>query len=274
MRGRLYLIATPIGNLEDITLRAIRILAEVDVIACEDTRHSRKLLTHHGIKGKLVSCHEHNESIRAEEFAKLWAAGKSVALISDAGSPGISDPSYRLVRKATEIGVDVIPIPGPTAFVAAVTSSGLPSDAILFKGFLPSKKTERRKVLEGLRTTEATIVFYEAPHRLIGSLKDCLETLGDREAVVARELTKIHESFHRGPITRLIEIFTQQPPKGEIVLIIDRGQKEAGITYASIKEAVEAFEEAGLDSKSALKKVAKEFGISKSEAYRRLLSEK
>ena len=276
MPGTLFLVATPIGNLNDITLRALDTLRNVDLIACEDTRHTGKLLKHFEISKKLVSCHEHNEVARAEEFAQLLADGMSIAFVSDAGTPGISDPGFRLVQKAIEIGVPVVSIPGPAAFVTAAVVSGLPTDAIFFAGFLPSKQTERRKRLIDLADTQATLVFYEAPHRLVRSLKDCFEILGDRQAVVARELTKLHEEVARGTIGGLATKFSTANIKGEIVLLIDRNREpqRSAAGFASITKRVNELINAGDDRKTALKKTAKEFGLSKAEAYRRLEAEK
>ncbi len=224
MHGTLYLVATPIGNLQDITLRALEVLKTVDIIACEDTRHTGKLLKHFDIYGKLVSYHEHNEEKRAEEFVKLLQIGKSIAVVSDAGTPGIADPSFRIVQKAHEIGAKVTPIPGAVAFVNAVIASGLPTDSIFFGGFLPSKKGERRKRLEEVGEIPATLVFYETPHRIARSLNDCFEILGNRKASVVRELTKLHEEFVGGNLEELSTKFAEQKTKGEIVLVIDRVQ--------------------------------------------------
>lgn len=272
MPATLYIVATPIGNLQDISFRAIETLKTVDVIACEDTRHTLKLLTHFGITNKLISYHEHNEAKRTDELGKLLESGKSVAVVSDAGTPGICDPSFKLVQKAHEIGVPVVSVPGAVAFVNAVIASGLPTDSIFFGGFLPSRKTERRRRLEEVKDFPSTIAFYESPHRLVKSLTDCFEILGDREAAIARELTKIHEEIIRGTLSRLAEKFLDTSPKGEIVLVIGRvqagGQMQTAATNASLADRVAAIEATGKDRKTALKKAAKEFGLSKSEAYR------
>ena len=198
MSGTLYVVATPIGNLEDITFRAVRILGEVDRIACEDTRQTRKLLDRYSIATPLVSYHEHNEQSRSDELLRDLLAGKSIALVSDAGTPLIADPGYRLVRKARQQGVRVTPVPGPSALLVALSASGLATDAFLFGGFVPPKKSQRRKLLEELKTSQATLVFYEAPHRILETLDDVAEVLGDRPIVLARELTKIHEEFLEG----------------------------------------------------------------------------
>ena len=268
MLGKLYLVATPIGNLNDMSSRAVEILRSVSLIACEDTRHSRKLLTHFEISNKLVSYHEHNEAERAEDLIKLLTNGKSVAVVSDAGTPGISDPSFRIVERAVESGVEVVPIPGASAFVSAVAASGLPTDSIFFGGFLPSKKGERRKRLLEVADIPATIIFYESPRRIAAALVDAVDVLGDRAAVVAREITKLHEEFSRGTLSALHAKFSTATVKGEIVLLIDRVRDERPKDSGSLSllERLRQLQDEGLDRKAALKKVAREFGISKSEA--------
>lgn len=272
MPGTLYLVATPIGNLQDVTFRAVEILRSVDLIACEDTRHTIKLLNHFRISNRLISYHEHNEQERAEEFADRLVLGESIAIVSDAGTPGICDPAFRIVRRAIEIGAAVVPIPGAVAFVAAVVGSGLATDSIFFGGFLPSKKNERLKRLAEIANIPATLVLYETPHRLGKALMDCLEALGDRQAAVARELTKLHEEFVRGRLSELASRFGEMPTKGEIVLVIDRVQaqktKQEASNPKSLSKRLKELEKEGLDLKTALKKAAKEFGLSKSEAYR------
>jgi 16S rRNA (cytidine1402-2'-O)-methyltransferase len=272
--GTLFLVATPIGNLQDMTERAIETLKTVDLIACEDTRHTRKLLNHCGIKSKLVSYHAHNEAERAAELGSMLSNGVSVAIVSDAGTPGISDPGHAIVRKAIEIGADVIPVPGPVAFVAAVIASGLRTDSFLFGGFLPSKKGERRKRLADVSSVGATLVFHEAPHRLRSALADCLEILGDRKAAVGREITKLHEEFIRGKLSELVDRFSYANPRGELVLVIDRARKSdisgRGESTVSLEARVKELESEGMEQKAALKKAAKEFGLSRSEAYRKL----
>jgi 16S rRNA (cytidine1402-2'-O)-methyltransferase len=276
MPATLYLVATPIGNLADITLRAIETLRNVDVIACEDTRHTRKLLGHLGITGRLVSYHEHNETARAAELAAMLAEGKSVAVVSDAGTPGINDPGYRIVRAAIQIGARVESVPGPAAFVAAVVASGLATDAVYFGGFLPARKGERRSRLAEASAIPATLVFYETPHRVASALADCLDVLGDRQAVIARELTKLYEEFIRGSLSELAARVKATPVKGEIVLLIDRGTDINARAYdrATLADRVAELEAAGMDRKAALKQAAKEFGMSRSEAYRRLQNSK
>ena len=274
MNGTLYLVATPIGNLQDITFRALETLKTVDLIACEDTRHSQKLLNYYSIKNKLVSYHEHNEKERAAEFTELLLQGKSIAVISDAGTPAICDPSFRIVEKANEIGVKVVSIPGAVAFVNGLIISGLPTDSVFFGGFLPSKKSERIKRLEEVGKIPATLVFYETPHRLSKSLADCLEVLGNRRAAVARELTKLHEETIRGNLHELNKIFAEKQTKGEIVLVIAREELSDFKLRISDDKTLSAriveLENEGFDRKIALKKAAKEFGLSKSEAYRQI----
>jgi 16S rRNA (cytidine1402-2'-O)-methyltransferase len=271
MPGTLYLVATPIGNLRDITFRAVEVLKGVDVIACEDTRHTRKLLNALEIDNKLVSYHDHNESERAAELAEMLAAGKSVAVVSDAGTPGINDPGFRLVQAAREAGAAVVPIPGAVAFVNAAVASGLPTDSLFFGGFLPAKTGERRRRLEELREIPATLIFYEAPHRLIASLRDCRDVLGDRNASVARELTKLHEEIATAPLSVLIERFQTDTVRGEIVLTIDRVSEAAAATNTSDPSVVSRYRElidAGADRKAAMKMVAKEFGMARDKVYR------
>ena len=273
MIGTLYLVATPIGNLQDVSQRALDTLRSVNLIACEDTRHTLKLLNHYRIANSLISYHEHNEQERAEELTDRLIRGDSIAIVSDAGTPGICDPGFRIVQRAIEIGAAVVPIPGAAAFVNAAAASGLGTDSIFFGGFLPSKKGDRRKRLEEIASTPATLVLYESPHRLAKSLADCHDVLGDRRAVVARELTKLHEEFARGSLSELAARFATQPVKGEIVLVIERGEENGQQTSGSVKDLaslVIEFEAQGLDHKTALKRAAKTLGMSKSDAYRML----
>jgi 16S rRNA (cytidine1402-2'-O)-methyltransferase len=273
----LYLVSTPIGNLEDITLRALRVLKEVDLIACEDTRHTRRLLAHFGISKPTISYHEHNELKRAAELAERLERGESIALVTDAGTPGISDPAYRIVLAAIERGVTVTPVPGATAIIAGLVASGLPTDAFLFAGFLPHKKHARRSLLEKLKPERATLVFYEAPHRIRESLSDVREILGDRRAAVARELTKLHEQFIRGAVSEIIAHFEANEARGEMTLVI-AGSREDNLTAVesiSISEQVERLaREQGLSRGDAIKRAARLRGLSKREAYQLLLDEK
>jgi 16S rRNA (cytidine1402-2'-O)-methyltransferase len=278
MAGTLYLVATPIGNLADITHRALEVLREVDLIACEDTRHTHKLLRHYGIDTKTISYHEHNEQQRAEELIGLLKQGSDVAVVSDAGTPAISDPGFRLVRTAIENDVRIVPLPGPSALVAALVATGLPTDEFFFAGFLPARTGARRARLNELRAVPGTLIFYEAPHRLASSLRDAYEVLGEREAVVARELTKLHEEIRRGRLSELAEHYSTNEPRGEIVLLIDRTVLDQATAEdfknVSIATLVEQFEAAGLDHRAALKKAARELQLSRAEAYRRLLAER
>ncbi len=270
----LYLVGTPIGNLEDITLRAIRVLKQADLIACEDTRQTQKLLNHYGIETRAVSYHEHNEASRAEELVEKLAQGARIAVVSDAGMPGISDPGFRLVSLAIERGVPVFPVPGPAAFLAAMVASGLPTDSFCFRGFLPAKGGARRRELEKIGDSSNTAVFYEAPHRIRETLADVAEVLGpDRPVVVARELTKIHEEFLRGTAGEVAQVLNARGDvKGEITLLIGKAAEGASAPRGiSVRERVEEImREEKVDEKAALKKVAKERGISKSQAYREL----
>jgi len=268
----LYLVATPIGNLEDVTLRALRMLKQCDLIACEDTRQTQKLLNHFGIEKPTISYHEHNEASRAAELIEKLAQGTRIAVVSDAGMPGISDPGFRVVSLAIEKGIPVVPIPGPAAFVAALVASGLQVESFAFNGFLPPKSGARRRMLERINESLQTEIFYEAPHRIRETLADIVATLGShRSIVVARELTKIHEEFLRGTAAQVLaSIEARGELKGEIVLLI--GPATEGGTPAaatSVPDRVaQLMREEKLDEKAALKKVAKERGISKSEAYR------
>ena len=277
MTGTLYLVATPIGNLEDITERALRVLKEVDLIACEDTRHTRVLLQQYGIKTKMLSYHEHNERERAAELSALLETGASVAVVADAGTPGISDPGFRLVNDALKRGVRVVPVPGPTAFVAALIASGLPTDEFFFGGFLPARATQRRARLTKARALNSTLVFYEAPHRIAQTLADAREILGEREAAVARELTKLHEEIARGRLSELAKRFdSEEAARGEMVLVIDRNviglEADESDSEIDIVARVAALESEGLDHRAALKRAARELGLNRSEAYRRLVA--
>jgi len=274
--GCLYLVATPIGNLEDITLRAIRILKEVDLIACEDTRQTQKLLQHYGIRKELASYHAHNELTRAPELVIELEQGAKAALVSDAGTPVISDPGHHLVTLFLRHHIPVVPIPGPSAFVAALAASGLPSEELLFVGFLPPRTGARRKTLDALKAESRTLVLYEAPHRIVETLADAVDILGARPAVIAREVTKIHEEFLRGHLNELLESARKRAPRGEITLLIGPGAAEPQPVdpAISLRQRVEQIEtEAGIDRKAALKQAARERGLAKREAYKQLLLE-
>ena len=270
MPGSLYLVATPIGNLEDITLRALRVLREADLIACEDTRQTAKLLRHFEIIEKpTVSYHEHNEAARTRELLARLESGANVALVSDAGTPLVSDPGYRLVTAAIEAGIAVIPIPGASAALGALGASGLPTDAFRFCGFLPPKASHRRKALEEVRAETCTLVFYEAPHRILETLSDVAAVLGDRPVVIARELTKLHEEFLRGTAEEVRAQLAARPSvKGEITLLIGKGLPAAAST--PVDQAVREFEQQGMSRMEAIKQVARERGLSKREVYKQV----
>src|SRR2546427_8502282 len=272
----LYLVATPIGNLEDITLRALRILKEVDQIACEDTRHTQKLLSHYNIRKPLVSYHEHNELTRAPELVVAMEQGAQIALVSDAGVPLVSDPGYRLVTLCLRHRIRVVPIPGPSALLAALSASGLPNEEFLFAGFLPARSGERRRALERLRIEDRTIIFYEAPHRIEETLADARELLGDRAACLAREVTKLHEEFLRGKLSEIAASLEQRPARGEITLLIgapDSGEarSHADSTQSLAARVEELMHQAKLDRKDALKLAAKERGLTRRAAYSQIV---
>jgi len=271
-RGTLYVVATPIGNLEDITYRAVRVLKEADLIACEDTRHTAKLLQHYGIDKSTVSYHEHNEVTRAEELVAKLEQGVNVAQVSDAGMPGISDPGYRVIKLAIERGVQVVPIPGPSALVAALAAGGLPTDSFQFLGFLPAKSGQRRTMLEALRQAQQTTVVYEAPHRIAATMQDLVEILGAEQPVVlARELTKLHEEFIRGTAAEVLRRVQEHELKGEITLLIGRGEAQRAPQKKDVVQRLEEImREKQVDENAALKILAREQGVSKSEAYREL----
>jgi 16S rRNA (cytidine1402-2'-O)-methyltransferase len=274
--GTLYLVATPIGHLADITHRALQVLNDVDLIACEDTRHTHKLLNHYGITTKTISYHEHNEQQRATELIDRLKQGTNIAVVSDAGTPSISDPGFRLVRAAIENDIPIVPIPGPSALITALIAAGLPTDEFFFAGFLPARANARRTRLSEVQSVPGTLIFYEAPHRLAETLKDAYEILGEREAVVARELTKLHEEIRRGRLSELTADYADRTDiRGEIVVLIDRNVIGAAATQTvSVATLVNQYEQDGLDHRAALKKAARELGLSRAEAYRKLLSER
>jgi 16S rRNA (cytidine1402-2'-O)-methyltransferase len=275
--GTLYLVATPIGNLADITHRALQILNDVDLIACEDTRHTHKLLNHYNITTKTISYHEHNEQQRASDLIERLKQGTTIAVVSDAGTPSISDPGFRLVRAAIENEIAVVPVPGPSALIAALIAAGLPTDEFFFAGFLPSRANARRVRLAELQPVPGTLIFYESPHRLAETLKDAYEILGERETVVARELTKLHEEIRRGRLSELAADYADKKDdiRGEIVVLIDRNVIAGAVSETvSVVALVDRFEQDGLDHRAALKKAARELGLSRAEAYRKLLAER
>jgi len=270
-------VATPIGNLEDITLRALRTLREADEIACEDTRHTQKLLNHYQIHKPLTSYHEHNEATRSAELLARLERGAQVALVSDAGMPLVSDPGYALVKRCLEKNIAVVPIPGPSALLASLPASGLPTDEFLFIGFLPARRSERRRALEGLRGEARTIILYEAPHRIAGSIADVQEILGDRPACLAREVTKVHEEFCRGRLSELALWVAQQTPRGEMTLLVGPPDPaRAGVQPSWPQSLAERVQELigsrQMDRKEALKMAAKERGLSRRAAYRQMVA--
>lgn len=269
-KGKLYICPTPIGNLEDITLRTLRILGEVDLIACEDTRHSIKLLNHYEIKKPLTSYHEHNIKEKGPELIQKLLDGKNIAIITDAGMPGISDPGEDIIRLAIEEEIQVIGLPGPTASITALVVSGLSTDKFVFEGFLPSKKNQRLKTLEELSDEKRTIIFYESPHRLLNTLEGMLEKLGNRNIAIARELTKIYEEIYRGDFEGAIEKFSTDRIKGEFVIIVE-GNKEVKVIEINIQEELKKHIDQGMTKKDAIKKVVDEFNISKNEVYKESL---
>lgn len=264
--GILYIVATPIGNLEDITLRALNILKDVDLIAAEDTRHTRKLLNHYGVNTHLTSYFEHNKLVKGDFIIGRLRDGRNVALVSDAGTPGISDPGYNLIRTAIEADIKVVPIPGPSAVIAALSSSGLPSDRFIFEGFLPSRDKARKDKLESLKEEERTLIFYESPQRLLSTLQDIHDKMGDRNLAVSRELTKLFEETLRGKVSEVLTTLEGRSIKGEIVIVLDgfHGEHFKGSISDELKKAMKS----GLSIKEAVEAVSKGFGISKGEVYK------
>lgn len=268
MQGKIYLVATPIGNLEDITLRALRILKEVDLIAAEDTRNTLKLLNHFEIKKPLISNHRHNEENREEELILKLKEGKSIAVVSDAGTPGISDPGEKLARRAIEENIDVIPIPGACAAISALIASGIDTKEFVFYGFLPLNKKLRKEKLEELNHETKTSIIYEAPHKMKDTLNDLKDMMETRKMVLARELTKIHEEFIRGNINDLLNKIDTL--KGEMILIIEGAEKVEQVNKLnnlSVEEHYKFYEEQGLAKKEIIKKIAKDRGVNKNEIY-------
>ena len=268
MSGILYIVATPIGNLEDITLRALRILKEVDLIAAEDTRHTKTLLNHYGIHTPLTSYHDHNEKTKAHALVARLEQGENVALVSDAGTPTLSDPGYRLVRESVEAGVNVVPVPGTSALTAVLSTSGLPTDRFVFEGFLSAKKRERRERLQGLREESRTLVFYEAPHRLKGSLQDLLEILGDREVVLGREVTKIYEEFIRGRLSEVTALAGRREWRGEITLVVKGSEGRKAPADDLLMAEIQRLRRKGMRVKEIAELLGERFSYPKREVYR------
>jgi 16S rRNA (cytidine1402-2'-O)-methyltransferase len=277
MTGTLYVVATPIGNLEDITLRALRVLREVDLLACEDTRQTIKLLSHYQISRPLTSYHEHNELKKATDLLQQIRSGKQVALLSDSGTPCISDPGYRLVRAALEEGIRVVPIPGANSLVAALSASGRPTDEFTFLGFLPSRKSRRRAFLQELKAEPRTLIFFEAPNRLLESLLDLHEILGERQTTVAREITKLHEEVFFGSLSKAYHHFRTKPVKGEIVLILEKAEAPR-VLLDSLKieeieqEVNQMMVASGVRRSEAIRQVAGRWNVPRRELYQLLMS--
>lgn len=273
MNGKLYLVATPIGNLQDITLRAIEILKAVDLIAAEDTRQTLKLLNHLQISKPLMSYHRHNEEIKADLLIKNLKEGKNIALVSDAGTPVISDPGEEVVKIALKENIEVIPIPGPCALITALIASGLDTKEFAFYGFLSVHKKIRKQKLEQIKDETKTVILYEAPHKMINTLRDIYEILGDRNMVIARELTKIHEEFIRGKISQILQTYTE--PRGEHIILIEGIEaKEQKIEFSTLEEHYKFYEIQGLTKNEIIKKIAKDKNVSKNEIYQYFLKDK
>jgi 16S rRNA (cytidine1402-2'-O)-methyltransferase len=267
-KGTLYIVATPIGNLEDITFRAARILKEIDIVAAEDTRHSRKLLSHLGISKPLTSYFDHNKETKGSFIIQKLEKGLSVALISDAGTPCISDPGYQLVRDALAAGIRVIPIPGPSAFLAALSVSGMQTDSFAFDGFLPSRQGKRRAKLNELKDEHRLLIFYESPNRLLASLADMLEVFGDRNVTVAREISKVHEEFLRGALSEIITDLNLREIKGEVLVIVSPGVRNDEPEENSFRELLKNYLMAQeISLKDAVQRVAVETGVKRSKVY-------
>src|SRR5712692_2641937 len=268
MPGTLYIVATPIGNLEDITLRALRVLKEVDLIAAEDTRHTQILLRHFGIRTPLTSYHEHNERTKARRLIERLKQGKNVALVSDAGTPAISDPGFRLIVEAIQAKVSVVPLPGASALTAVLSASGLPTDRFVFEGFLPVKQKERRERIQRLRAETRTLVFYEAPHRLQETLADMRAILGDREIVLAREVSKVHEEFLRGSIGELIRQIGDGEIRGELTLVIKGSAGENEVSEDRLKAEIRKLRGRGMRVKEIAEIMGERYAMAKRELYR------
>jgi 16S rRNA (cytidine1402-2'-O)-methyltransferase len=266
--GTLYIVATPIGNLEDITFRAVRVLKEADLIAAEDTRHSRKLLSHFGISRPLTSYFDHNKDFKGKYLLDKLTEGGTVALISDAGTPCISDPGYQLVRDAVAAGVAVVPIPGPSAAIAALSASGLPTNRFTFEGFLPNRRGKRRERLAALRDEQGVTIFYESPNRLLATLADMAEILGERDAVIARELTKIYEEFVRGQLSQVAEQFSGGKVRGEVVILVAPAAELEAIDEPSVIVLLQKlFSSGDISLKDAVKRVVQETGAARGAVY-------
>jgi len=277
MTGVLYIVATPIGNLEDITLRALRVLKEVDLIAAEDTRHTRNLLNHYDIRTPLTSYHEHNERTKARPLVDRLLGGENIALVSDAGTPAISDPGYRLVVDAIHVGIRVIPVPGAAALVAALSAGGLPTDRFAFEGFLPAKKQQRRARLQELKNDARTLVFYEAPHRLNESLQDMQQIFGERQIAIGRELSKVHEEFLRGTVSEVMTRIADREVKGEITIVVHGCTDECQVSEENIGTEIRRLIDEGMGMKDVSELLGERYHVSKRQIYQlalKLKSEK
>lgn len=269
-KGKLYICPTPIGNLEDITLRTLRILKEVDLIAAEDTRHSIKLLNHFQIKKPLTSYHEHNEKEKGQELIEKLLSGVNIGLVSDAGMPGISDPGEEIIKMAIKEGIQVVVLPGPTASITALVSSGLETGKFVFEGFLPSKKRDRAEGLENLKAEKRTLILYESPHRLVDTLKDMIEILGNRNIALAREISKVHEEIYRGTIQEALEKFSSSTVKGEFVLVVEGNKDKEEAVNIDIKKELEKYIEEGYSKKASIKIVAEKHNLPKNQVYKEM----
>ncbi|MBM4333104.1 MAG: 16S rRNA (cytidine(1402)-2'-O)-methyltransferase [Deltaproteobacteria bacterium] len=270
--GILYIVSTPIGNLEDITLRALRVLKEVDLIAAEDTRRTRQILSHYGIHKPLISYHEHNRRMREESLLAEIREGRNVALVTDAGTPGISDPGEHLVKRAIQESIPLVPIPGPSALVAALSVSGLPTESFLFYGFLPAKAAARKKLLLSLKERAETLILYESPKRLSAFLEDAAQILNERQVVVAREMTKVYEEVYRGTAGEILRTLGEEEVKGEVTIVIEGCTRPVKVESSAIAEMLDVyFREMGLSMKEAVERVSAELEVSKREVYRESL---
>ena len=278
MIGKLYLVATPIGNLEDITFRAINVLKEADIIAAEDTRHTLKLLNHYEISKPLISYHRHNEDVKKEVLINKLLEGQNIALVTDAGTPGISDPGEEIVREAIENNIEIIPIPGACALINALIPSGLNTKEFAFYGFLPLNKNNRKSVLERIKKEDKTVILYEAPHKLIKTLEDIQASLGDIDCVLAREITKIHEEFIRGSINSILEKMKEKEAiKGEYIVLLDLNNnviEEDDIKNKTIEEQYKIYESQGMEKKDIIKQIAKNKNVAKNEIYKLFVNQK
>ncbi len=266
--GKLYICGTPIGNMEDVSIRLLKTLRKVDLIACEDTRHTIKLLNRYKIKKPLISYHEHSNKSREDYILQKLAEGENIALVSDAGMPAISDPGENLVKRAIERGIELEVVPGPSALTAALAISGLDTSSFIFAGFLPAKAKKRQELLTNFVNEEQTVIFYEAPHRLIETLKDMADILGqDRPIAVARELTKRYEEVRRGTIETVIKHFEANIPKGEICLLVGKKEETKEVEFTQVIAEIKALIDSGIDKKEAFKMKAREYSIKKSTIY-------